>query len=129
MAASAPASAAASATKHASAPASRPASAPRRAASATKPKTAPASAVETPRVFSPAPAPTPAREEPKASASPSNAGNAAAVDACKDKVFLSREFCLAEACDKPGTRNHPLCVKRREEVRLREESKQRQGPQ
>jgi serine/threonine-protein kinase len=53
----------------------------------------------------------------------------AAVDQCKDKVFLSKELCLAEHCDKPGARNHPLCVKRREDIRLREDSKVRQGPQ
>jgi serine/threonine-protein kinase len=53
----------------------------------------------------------------------------ALVDACAAKVFLSKELCLAEHCDKAGARNHPLCVKRREEARLREESKVRQGPQ
>jgi serine/threonine protein kinase len=47
------------------------------------------------------------------------------VEACKDKVFVMRELCLAEHCDKPGSRNHPLCVKRREEARLREDSRVR----
>jgi len=57
-------------------------------------------------------------------------GNAvAAVDACREKMFLTRESCLAESCARPGARNHPLCVKHREEVRLREEGKVRQGPQ
>jgi serine/threonine-protein kinase len=51
------------------------------------------------------------------------------VDQCKDKVFLSRELCLAEHCDKGANRNHPLCVRRREEIRMREDSKLRQGPQ
>ena len=52
------------------------------------------------------------------------------VEQCRDKFFLARELCLAEYCDKPGgPRNHPLCVKRREDARLREESKVRVGPQ
>ena len=58
-----------------------------------------------------------------------NSGAAAAVEQCRDRMFLSRELCLAEHCDKGGARNHPLCVKRREEIRLREDSKVRQGPQ
>ena len=47
------------------------------------------------------------------------------MESCRDKNFVMREFCLAEQCDKPGTRNHPLCVKRREDAKLREESKVR----
>jgi eukaryotic-like serine/threonine-protein kinase len=47
-----------------------------------------------------------------------------AVNECKDKFFLSREICLKDSCGKAGTRNHPLCVRYREEVRLREDSKQ-----
>jgi serine/threonine-protein kinase len=47
------------------------------------------------------------------------------VEVCRDKIFLAREFCLAEQCDKAGTRNHPLCVKRREDAKLREESRVR----
>jgi eukaryotic-like serine/threonine-protein kinase len=47
------------------------------------------------------------------------------VETCRDKVFLSKEFCLAEECDKPGAKNHPLCVKRRQDAKLREESKVR----
>jgi serine/threonine-protein kinase len=46
-----------------------------------------------------------------------------AVDTCKDKFFLAKEFCLAEACDRPGARSHPLCVKHREDARMREESR------
>jgi serine/threonine-protein kinase len=53
----------------------------------------------------------------------------AAVEACRDKMFLLKESCLADACGKPGARNHPLCVKHREDVRLREDSKVKQGPQ
>ncbi|MEJ6023499.1 serine/threonine-protein kinase [Ramlibacter sp. PS4R-6] len=56
----------------------------------------------------PAPAPAPA------------AANGSAVEACREKMFLTREFCLAEQCEKPAARNHPLCVKWREEKRLRE---------
>jgi serine/threonine-protein kinase len=47
------------------------------------------------------------------------------VDVCKDKMFISRELCLAEQCAKPGTFNHPLCVQRRADAKLREESKVR----
>jgi len=71
----------------------------------------------------------PPREEPKAAPPPAATASTSPVEQCRDKIFLSREFCLAEQCEKPGTRNHPLCVKRREEIRLREESKIRQGPQ
>jgi hypothetical protein len=39
-------------------------------------------------------------------------------------MFLSREICLKDSCGKVGTRGHPLCVRYREEVRLREDSKQ-----
>ena len=117
-AASAPASAA-----------SAKASAPRKAAS--KPKVVVASAVEPPRPVAPTPT---VKEEVRAAPTPnaSAAGTAAnlqAVEACKDKMFLSREFCLAEACEKPGTRNHALCVKRREDAKLREDAKVRSGPQ
>ncbi len=127
--ASAASDAAAAASKAASHAAAK-ASSPRRVASAVKPKPASAPVFEQPRVAAPAATPAPVREEQKPAASaPNNGGNLAGVDACKDKFFLSREFCLAEACDKAGTRNHPLCIKRREEIRLREESKVRQGPQ
>ncbi len=77
----------------------------------------------------PTPAPAHVEAEPPA-ARPSNAQTAAnnanyqAVDQCRDKMFISRELCLSEYCGKPGVRNHPLCVKHRDEVRLREESKQ-----
>jgi serine/threonine-protein kinase len=58
-----------------------------------------------------------------------NASNYQAVDQCRDKMFINRELCLAENCGKAGARNHPLCVRHREEVRVREEGKVRQGPQ
>jgi serine/threonine protein kinase len=72
-------------------------------------------------------APAEARDQPRVAAAPAPARASASnpADLCKDKVFLSLEFCLAEQCDKPGARNHPLCVKRREEARLREDSKVR----
>jgi serine/threonine-protein kinase len=47
-----------------------------------------------------------------------------AVDQCRDKVFLMLELCLAEHCGKQGARSHPLCVRYREEVRLREDARQ-----
>ncbi|MFI4927291.1 MAG: hypothetical protein ACHP7E_06355, partial [Burkholderiales bacterium] len=53
----------------------------------------------------------------------------AAVDACRDKLFIAKELCLNEACAKPGARSHPACARHREEVHLREEGKVRQGPQ
>ena len=73
------------------------------------------------------PPPPPRREERRAVAAAPSAPPAAPnpAEQCRDKVFLAKEFCLAEQCDKPGARNHPLCVKRREEAKLREESKVR----
>jgi serine/threonine protein kinase len=118
----------------AAAPASAVASQPRRPASARPAGRAnvasepprPAFTVPVPRADEPPmPAPTRPLPPPAQASSPSSSP----VEQCRDKVFLAREFCLAEQCDKPGTRNHPLCVQRREEIRLREESKQRQGPQ
>jgi serine/threonine protein kinase len=47
-----------------------------------------------------------------------------AVDQCREKVFLMLELCLAEHCGKQGARSHPLCVRYREEVRLREDARQ-----
>jgi eukaryotic-like serine/threonine-protein kinase len=105
-----------------SAPAAK-ASAPRRPASAAKAKPV-ASALPVEISRSAAAVPAPVREETRAASS--TAGMAAnPVEACKDKVFLSKEFCLAENCDKAGARNHPLCVTRREEAKTREDSKVR----
>jgi serine/threonine-protein kinase len=88
---------------------------------------------ETRPVFTPAPPPTPEPrvvETPRrAPSTPTSAPGPSPVEECRDKIFLSKELCLAEHCDKPGARNHPLCVKRREDIRLREDSKIRQGPQ
>ncbi|WP_253262375.1 hypothetical protein [Ramlibacter montanisoli] len=120
----------------ASAPSAKAAAAARKAASqptltakasvAPEPAPAPRAAV----VTAPArvdPEPAPARPLP----APVTASASAlqAVDQCKDKVFIMRELCLAENCAKAGTRNHPLCIRHREEVRVREEGKIRQGPQ
>jgi serine/threonine-protein kinase len=58
-----------------------------------------------------------------------NNSNYQAVDQCRDRMFLAKEICLAEHCDKAGARNHPLCVKRRDEARMREESRANRGPQ
>jgi eukaryotic-like serine/threonine-protein kinase len=85
------------------------------AKTATADKTKPASSLgENPRPV-PTVTATAAREESPA-------------EVCKDRMFLMRELCLAEACEKPGSRKHPLCVTWREEKRLREESKTRQSP-
>lgn len=86
-----------------------------------------------PLVIAPQPRPEPSEPPPRPAPPPSVpaavAAAAAAVEQCRDRVFLARELCLSDACGKPGTRNHPLCVKHREEVRMREDSKMRQGPQ
>ena len=61
---------------------------------------------------------------PRATPAPAHArAEFAAVDACRDKVFVAREFCLAEGCSKPGARSHPLCLQWRAEKRMRENSR------
>jgi serine/threonine protein kinase len=78
---------------------------------------------EHPSAVAPAPV-REAREEARPASLPGpNAARGSPVDVCKDKMFLTREFCLAEQCEKPGARNHPLCIKRREDAKLREESR------
>jgi eukaryotic-like serine/threonine-protein kinase len=81
-------------------------------------------------VAEPAPPPPPSHESsaPRKVAVAAPGGTARAgspADACRGKVFLAKEFCLAEQCAKPGTRNHPLCVQHREHAKLREESRMR----
>jgi eukaryotic-like serine/threonine-protein kinase len=80
-----------------------------------------------------APPPPPPRADPEQPAppaprpaTPAVVGNAGlhAVEQCRDKFFLARELCLAEHCAKAAARSHPLCVRYREEVRLREDAKQ-----
>ncbi|MCM2251611.1 MAG: serine/threonine protein kinase [Ramlibacter sp.] len=96
----------------------------RRTAATAKAQAEPPVAVETRREEPPPPPPK--IEERRLAAAPQAAPTAPnPAEACRDKVFLSKEFCLAEQCEKPGARNHPLCVKRREEARLREESRVR----
>jgi serine/threonine-protein kinase len=88
-----------------------------------KPKVQPAAPAPV-EASAPAPAPPPAQAAPKPAPAPSKPrAELAAVDACRDKVFVAREFCLSEACEKPGARNHPLCVEWRAEKRLRENSR------
>ncbi|HWP10620.1 MAG TPA: protein kinase [Ramlibacter sp.] len=106
--------------KPASAVAAKPVMA-RRAASTANVQ-APTPIVESSQEEHPPP-PPPRREERRPVAAPGTPPAPNPAEQCRDKVFLSKEFCLAEQCDKPGARNHPLCVKRREEARLREESK------
>lgn len=108
-----------------------PASAPKRASSQPVRQARTASATDAVRMAAPAANPA-AQEDGRpapAQAAPAAASGIAQVDQCRDKVFLSREFCLAEQCDKAGARSHPLCVQRREDAKLREDSKIRQGPQ
>jgi len=104
--------------------ADKPAGSERRAAAGAKAKSVSEAIVESRAEESP---PAPHREEPRPVRSPTVVAAAAPnpVEACRDKIFLSREFCLAEQCDKPGARNHPLCVQRRQDAKLREESKVR----
>lgn len=80
-------------------------------------------------------APTPTRADPEPPA-PKPATQAVvanaslqAVDQCKEKFFVLRELCLAEQCGKGGARNHPLCVRYREDVRVREEAAKQQQMQ
>jgi hypothetical protein len=105
---------AANEAKHGASPPVAKSPAPR----ASKAKVVPSAATpEPPRPTFIAPAPAPAREPSKAAPAPTPSVN---VEACKDKVFLSKELCLAEACETPGGRNHPMCVKWREDKALRQ---------
>jgi len=77
----------------------------------------------------PAPA---ARAEPEPVWPQAQAGARAAVAAveqCRGRLFLAKELCLAANCDKPAVRGHPLCIKRRDEMRMREEARMPNGPQ
>jgi eukaryotic-like serine/threonine-protein kinase len=119
-----PASAAAAVSvRHASAAAIR-TSAARHPLPATKPS-APPAAAEAPRP--PVVAVVPKREEVRPAPARVVAAGSSPVDACKEKIFLSREFCLAENCKKPGQRSHPLCVEWREDVKLRESGNSNNG--
>jgi len=67
----------------------------------------------------------PAAPYPSAVVPPPVASAGSPNDACKDRLFLAREFCLHEQCNRAVFNSHPICVKRREEARIREESKMR----
>ena len=118
---------AADAARSAAASASRPTPAARPRPVARPVPTAPAAA-DTPRPPAAEPAPPPApevREQPRPAPVPTRAAASNPADVCRDKVFISRELCLAEQCDKPAARNHSLCVQRRVDAKLREESRVR----
>jgi len=104
--------------------ADKPAASARRAAAVAKAKSVSEAVAESRADES---LPVPRREEPRPVRAPSIVAAAAPnpVETCRDKMFLSKEFCLAEECDKAGAKNHPLCVKRRQDAKLREESKVR----
>jgi serine/threonine protein kinase len=124
--AEAPAAASAPASAHAASKGAHGASAPRKSASSFKRAlaaptvTATALPVATPTLSTP-------REPVVALRPPAPVASRPALpsDACKGKVFLSRQLCLQEECVKPGYRNLPACVEFREDARLREESKVR----
>jgi len=115
--------ASAAAAPHASAAAAK-ASVAHRLAVAVKPKPAASVALtEPPRPTSAASAPK--REEARPASAPVVASGPSPVDACKEKFFVMREFCLQENCPKPGQRNHPMCVQWREDVKLRDAARNR----
>jgi eukaryotic-like serine/threonine-protein kinase len=91
----------------------------------TTPKsTTPAGPAEMARTPAEPTAPSVVREPPRVSPATTTArGASSPVEACRDKMFLALEFCLAEQCEKTAARNHPLCVKWREQKKLREDSK------
>ncbi len=77
----------------------------------------------TPPPETPAPQPAPAQRPTPAPASPTPPPATAPAEvrsasgpreACADRVLLGFQFCMAEQCQKPVFRNHPVCVERRE---------------
>ncbi|WP_298926738.1 serine/threonine-protein kinase [uncultured Ramlibacter sp.] len=98
------------------------ASAARKPASAPRPKRAASSATLAVSADSSAQSRPAEAQEPKAQAA-SAPRLTPPSETCKDKVFLSRQFCLQEECAKPVFHNAPACVKLREEAKLREDSK------
>ena len=118
----------------AAAPASRAASGPPRLARVASAASLPAtSGLSTPMPV-PAAAPPPTRTvEPRAATIAPSAAPPIAVqrsnnpeEMCADRMLLSKQFCLEEACGKPGVRDHPVCAKRREDARLREAARNQQ---
>jgi serine/threonine protein kinase len=117
-------SAAATATAAAKTAASS-ASAPRKSASSARAKLRPtpapaATATTVAQVSPPASAEEPRSSDPAPGAS---ARAASPMETCKDRMFLAREYCLHTECAKPSFQNTPMCVRRREEARQREESR------
>jgi eukaryotic-like serine/threonine-protein kinase len=90
--------------RRASAPASAPSSIPNTPASPSAPTPAPAPS-PTPAA-APTPAPAPAAPVPRAPLGPR--------EACEGRVLLGFLTCMAEQCERPVFRNHPVCVERRE---------------
>jgi len=108
--------------------ASKPGTPPAGPRPVAKPAATAAAPADTGRVATPEPAPPPApemREQPRPPAPPVRAAASNPADACRDKVFIWRELCLTQQCEKPGARNHSLCVQRRADAKLREESRVR----
>jgi eukaryotic-like serine/threonine-protein kinase len=113
---------AAASAVHASAAATKSSMARHPAVVAIKPKPAASVAAVEPQRPSP---PVAKREEARPASAPVVAAGPSPVDACKDKFFVMREFCLQENCPKPGQRNHPMCVQWREDVKLRDAARSR----
>jgi serine/threonine-protein kinase len=42
---------------------------------------------------------------------------------CKDKMFLAKQFCVYNECQRPGFQAFPSCVRLRDDARLREGSR------
>ncbi len=67
---------------------------------------------------SPAPAPAPTPVAPAAAPTPAPApaarGPSGPREACEGRVLLGFLTCMAEQCERPVFRNHPVCVERRE---------------
>ncbi|MCD6077994.1 MAG: protein kinase (serine/threonine-protein kinase)-like protein, partial [Ramlibacter sp.] len=108
----------------AAAPAKKPPPKAARTVAATPQPVEPARPLTSAAAPAPRAEPEPPRPVPPPSIASANAAAMHAVDECRDKMFLSREICLKDNCGKAGARSHPMCVRYREEVRLREESKQ-----
>jgi serine/threonine protein kinase len=97
----------------------RPASAPRPRRTASAPAALSSNPVATAQ-----PQPESRREvRPAVSPPAASARLVSPAETCKDRVFLSKQYCLIEECAKPGFQSFPVCVRLREEARLREDSK------
>jgi serine/threonine-protein kinase len=130
VATTAPAAAVPVAAVAASAAASRPAAAASaarpRASAPTRAPQRPASAAAAPVQEAPAPAAQVQERKEEARTPVAAAAEPRLVppsETCKDRVFLSKQFCLQAECAKPAYQRFPACVRLREEARLREDSK------